>query len=283
MSVFKVVDTKGRFFTTIEKDGCRFPNKNLRSVQNFTNFKLRKDDVLICAYMKSGTHWLWEICRMLVAGTTEVKIVEKESQMIELANHDDLDKDPSPRFINTHARFDLLPNDFWKFRNKIIYIRRNPKAVAVSFYNHTKTVYEYDGEWNDFFKLFVDGVVDNGSWFEYVLQWERIIKHSTEDRILDIAYEDVKEDPLREIRRICEFLEITTSEDLMKDIIDHCDFKKLKKRKENFSITKDGNLSLYRKGWFPDWKNWFTVAQNEYFDEVYKRRMIGSKLQFKYQ
>ena len=32
-----------------------------------------------------------------------------------------------------------------------------------------------------------------------------------------------------------------------------------------------------------DWKNWFTVAQNEQFDDVYATKMAGYKHSFRYE
>lgn len=56
---------------------------------------------------------------------------------------------------------------------KYIYVARNPKDTAVSLYHHFKSfkVYEFDGDWNCFFELFMTGDVESGSWFDHVLPW----------------------------------------------------------------------------------------------------------------
>ncbi|ESO97592.1 hypothetical protein LOTGIDRAFT_152681 [Lottia gigantea] len=286
MSLVEIKDAGGKTIKYIEHHGFNFVTRNVESVKNYENFKLRESDTLICAYCKSGTHWIWEICRMLLAGTTDLKIIDKETQMIEISDHKDLENQPSPRLVNTHASYDLLPNDFWRYKNKIVYLRRNPKDVAVSFYNHirnVKTVFDYDGEWKDYLKLFIDGKVINGSWFKYVLQWERVIENSTDVEILDVTFEDFKRNPLQEIHRLCKFFDLSLTDEFIREVKDHCEFKKLKGRKGHLVTTPDGQSSLYRKGEVGDWKNWFTVAQNELFDSIYKKRMVGSKLEFRYE
>ena len=56
---------------------------------------------------------------------------------------------------------------------KYIYVTRNPKDVAVSFYYHTKR-FEYSdftGDWDEYFECFIKGDVDFGLWFDHVLGW----------------------------------------------------------------------------------------------------------------
>ena len=81
---------------------------------------------------------------------------------------------PSPRIMKTHMMHDQMaggpPTDS---PAKYIYIARNPKDVVVSMYHHSsaRKYYEFTGTLDDFFKLFVAGKVQWGSWFEHVLDW----------------------------------------------------------------------------------------------------------------
>ena len=60
-----------------------------------------------------------------------------------------------------------------KTLSKYIYITRNPKDVAVSYYYHNKRFEfsDFCGEWDDFFECFMKGDVNYGLWFDHVLGW----------------------------------------------------------------------------------------------------------------
>ena len=96
---------------------------------------------------------------MLLEGQTELPVVEKDDYMIEL-DVTDIPSMPSPRILTTHVLFRQIPGLLNTPKCKIIYITRNPRDVAVSFYNHhvkLSQYYHYDGAWEDYFHLFVDG------------------------------------------------------------------------------------------------------------------------------
>ncbi|XP_050402157.1 sulfotransferase 1C2 [Patella vulgata] len=284
MALVKIPDEAGKTIAFIELNGRLLPQFDIDCLENVPSLPLRDDDVLVCAFPKCGTHWLFEISRMLKQNTTNVPVQPKDDFMIEFIPQKTLASLPSPRILNSHYRFQYLPSDLKKKKTKIIYIRRNPKDAAVSFYNHSKKLskyYEYDGEFKDYLKLFVDGKVDYGSWFEYVKEWEQII--STSDLpILELTYEGMKEDPVGGIRKISEFLGTTPTEELIRDIHDKCSFSSMSQRKGHFTGMVEGQSIMYRKGEVGDWKNWFTVALNEWFDQIYAQKMSDSKLQFKY-
>ena len=77
--------------------------------------------------------------------------------------------------MQTHLSYTTFPggNPAETTPTKFIYVARNPKDVAVSYYYHTLgfELYEYEGDWNDFFERFIMGEVTDGDWFDHVLEW----------------------------------------------------------------------------------------------------------------
>lgn len=58
----------------------------------------------------------------------------------------------SQRFIKTHLPFTLMPPSVMNKQAKVIYVARNPKDVAVSYY-HLSRLYRTTGYVNDFQKF----------------------------------------------------------------------------------------------------------------------------------
>ncbi|XP_013400596.1 sulfotransferase 1C2A [Lingula anatina] len=287
MPVVKVKDGEGHEITWNEvRPGemyCDFPGIEER-LAAADKFEARPDDVWVSTYPKSGTHWTWEIVHMLINGNAKINDIPKTMGFFEERDQDHLDNIPSPRVLDTHLSYHRIPPDVWRKNCKIVYVMRNPKDVAVSFYNHSKGIidYKYEGTWNGFFKLFTEGPkFEWGMWWENVLSWWENARNKS--NVLFLTYEEMIKDSVAAVRKIAEFIGRPGTEELYKAIADACAFDKMKtlKTPTEPKCWKGENL-MYRKGKVGDWKNWFTVAQNEHFDILHEERTKGTgiKLEF---
>lgn len=293
MPVVRLDNGSGHTLRVLEVDGYYTPTFDLvmanqeEVFRQIPNWEIRPDDIFICAYPKCGTHWLWEVTSMLMNGAADRLRLIKETAMLEGVTEEMFNNISSPRILNTHVPLRLLPRDILKHKNKIIFVQRNPKDCCVSFFNHHSKIieYEYTGTWSEYMERFLKGLVDYGSWFDYTLGWETVMKEHPELPVHVMSYEDMKEDSVREIRKLSEFLGLKTDPGLMEAIADKCEFSNMKKEKdplENKSEWKGGQPGMYRKGQVGDWKNWFTVAQSERFDSVFNERMKGSSFTYRF-
>eukprot|EP00073_Rattus_norvegicus_P026935 XP_006244318.2 PREDICTED: sulfotransferase 1C2A-like isoform X2 [Rattus norvegicus] len=192
---------------------------------------------------------------------------------------------PAPRILRTHLPTQLLPPSFWTNNCKYLYVARNAKDCMVSYYHFYRMsqVLPNPGTWNEYFETFINGKVSWGSWFDHVKGWWEI-----RDRyqILFLFYEDMKRDPKREIQKVMQFMGKNLDEEVVDKIVLETSFEKMKDNPlTNFStIPKtimDQSISPFmRKGIVGDWKNHFTVAQNERFDDIYKQKMDRTSLNF---
>lgn len=267
------------------------------NLEKFEQFHSRPDDIVIATYPKSGTTWLSEIVDMVLNDgdaekckrdflTVKVPMLEMYIPGLKISGIEQLEKNPSPRVVKTHLPIDLLPKSFWQNNCKMIYLARNAKDVAVSYYHFDlmNNLQPLPGTWEEYLEKFITGNVAYGSWFNHVKSWW---KKKEEHPILFLHYEDMKENPKQEVKKITRFLEKNLNDEILDDIIYHTSFEVMKNNPlVNYThlsnIVMDHSKSPFmRKGITGDWKNYFTVAQNEKFDAIYKKEMCDSALQFR--
>ncbi|XP_068102659.1 sulfotransferase 1C1-like [Hyperolius riggenbachi] len=262
----------------------------------FYNVQAREDDILIATYPKAGTTWMQEIVDLIMLqGDVEksmrapcyVKVPFLDLNPKPMPSGvDAANAMPSPRVLKTHMPIKLVPPSFWEKNCKVIYVARNAKDILVSYYYFQKVNMGLPdpGTWDEYFSTFLAGAVAWGSWFDHVIDWW---KAKEEHQILYVFYEDIIEDPKREIRKIAKFMEQEVSDEVLETIHHHTSFEVMKDNPmANFTTLPsevfDQSISKFmRKGKVGDWKNHFLVSQNIVFDEEYRKRMKGSGLSFR--
>ncbi|XP_071840703.1 sulfotransferase 1C2-like [Apostichopus japonicus] len=272
-------------------------------LKDISNFKVRNDDIFVVSYPKSGTNWILYTLHLLNQLQKNEKVIQQMSPVpyMEFPEGYDVAKAastpgqyvrandmPSPRVLMSHLQLELLPRELRARKGKLIYIARNPKDVAVSFYHFASLTTNLPGySWPEYFTKYCQGKTHRGLWFDHVLAfWE--FAQGNEDTVLFLKYEDMILNPTSTVTIIAEFLGYSLTEDNIAFVVNQTSFENMKtacvplnagptKTKNNNNKNKP---SFMRKGKIGDWRNKFTVAQNEFFDAIYEGKMKNTGLHF---
>jgi hypothetical protein len=162
------------------------------------------DDVYLTSYPRSGNTWTRFLLGNLLHLNDPASFTNIESRIPEIYFNADhvLRRLPRPRLLKSHEPFH--PN-----YPQIIYIVRDPRDVAVSFYHHNikAGIIADDYPMGEFIPGFIAGQYDPawGSWGDHVMSW--VTMRQGRGSFLLLRYEDMKENTPRELLKIVRFLQ----------------------------------------------------------------------------
>jgi hypothetical protein len=169
------------------------------------------DDVFLVSYPRSGNTWTRFLLGNLLCRDNPVTFTNIESRIPEIYFNPDryMRALPRPRILKSHESFQ-------PHYPRVIYIVRDPRDVAVSFYHHNVKAGNIPDDYPmaSFVPRFITGDFDRifGSWRDNVLSWTAL-RQGTPNFLL-MRYEDMKRDPARALSGLVAFLESCSFRDI---------------------------------------------------------------------
>jgi len=281
---------------------------NAEILNRLQKFKFNNTDVIVATFPKCGTTVVQEIVwhiknkekikKGVQNGSMEVRFpfIEYNNQLIEPESKltiDVVENDLSnTRLIKTHCPLKFFDNaeggnvlyDVKKGSSnpKIITVARNPFDTAVSYFHFylSDPGFEWQGSWDEFFEMFMQGKNLYGSFRDWYLDYTRVIKNNAETQnLLLLKFEDIVINMEGEVKKIAEFLDEVLSEEQLAIIVHNCSFKSMSKEGADNAMGSYAP-KFFRKGEIGDYKNYFSPEQFSRCEEHFAKVLKAEGLEF---
>lgn len=255
------------------------------------DFITRDDDIFVISYPKTGTTWVSQILHLLNRNGDQghaplpraVPWVEHVYQTQGPDGWEALRDKPGRRVLKSHLHSGPLGETgaLSNPRARFVVCTRNPKDTAVSLYYHMKDKpgWDYRGDWDQFFELYLRGEVEGGSFFDHTLAWHALHRRRPQ-QVAFVHYEDLHRDFDGEVRRLAAFCGLPLTEQLLARVRAGAAFTAMRADPlTNFSNICSDHI---RRGEVGDWRNHFSIEQNLRMNRVIEEKLAGSDLHYFY-
>ncbi|CAG4988484.1 unnamed protein product [Parnassius apollo] len=307
-------------FVRVGPKGYFLPHKYKQEASNIYNMEVRPDDIFVDSYPRSGTTWTQELV-WLVANDLDYETSnaiplterypflefsvfvhpvmkkrfymencdsERKLKLLEFVTQpatEQLALMPSPRFIKTHLPLSLLPPKLLDTA-KVVYVARDPRDVAVSFYhlNRSMRTQGYVDDFKNYWNFFINDLHHWTPYFEHLKEsWEK--RHHP--NMLFLFYEELSKDLPAAIRRVADFLGKTFTTEQLDKLCDHLSIDNFKNNKSvNYDVMRELGIlipngqSFIRKGKAGGWRDYFDEEMTNQADKWMAKNLQDTDLRF---
>jgi len=225
----------------------------------------RSDDRYIFSYPRSGNTWLRTMLAYLLrpdaASNPEIRDALISGVSIRKAFH--INTLPSPRFISSHS---------WYRRGipTAVYLVRDGRDVLVSYYHYrvTRRGRAEEESFSEFFDRYCQGAYGH-LWHENVESWLGEGRSIMGERLMQVRFEDLKQETEVVLGEIAHFLEIPTSPDQLREAIEAASLERMRKvERSRLGELANSDMSFYRGGRSGQWSDYFDTSIEQRFYAV---------------
>nr|XP_026494933.1 sulfotransferase family cytosolic 1B member 1 [Vanessa tameamea] len=284
-------------FVRVGPKGYFLPHAFRKEAFNIYSMDIRPTDVFVISYPRSGTTWTQELVWMVandldyeksnkiplterypflefsvyvhpimkkrfhdenVDSKHKLKILEYVSQPAT----EQLAISPSPRFVKTHLPLSLLPPSLLDTA-KVIYVARDPRDVAVSFFHLNKSMRTqgYIGDFKTYWQFFIKDLHHWTPYFEHLKEsWAK--RHHP--NMMFLFYEELSKDLRAAVERVSKFFGKQFTEKQYDQLCDHLSIENFKVNKSvNYDVMRElgilipGQATFIRNGKTGGWRDYF--------------------------
>ena len=249
----------------------------------YLEYAPRPDDIFVVTFPRSGTTLVQMILyQIFTDGEMDFPHILEWSPHFESDFHRrSIEHLPSPRVIKSHLDYKMIPKGPCKY----IYVVRNGKDVAVSYFHYCRTHLGFNKDLGEFFELFLKGAYGVPTWFEHVGQWWEN-RHNLD--ILFLTYEELKRNREGAIGKILAFCGKDVGPEKFARIMERSSFAFMKQYEDKFDTLtwdlieikpKAGNF--IRKAEVGQWKECLSIEQDELFQRKFTKRLNNLSAELK--
>ena len=204
--------------------------KKIRTLTHLVpNHELDPSDVFIVGYMKSGTTWFRNLAAGVVYGLNSEHI--PYAVVWELVpNHGPTKpfykRYQTPMYFKVHD----FPRPQYK---RVVFLVRDGRDVVVSLAHHLRNVYKDDVDMVELVRGRSPQFSVEYAWYKHAEAW---LANPYQAQIMTIRFEDLKKDPLPELRRFCEFTGLKRDEGQLEKAVAYASFEAMREKEARLGM-----------------------------------------------